>query len=833
MGVTLNYECIDNELPVISAEYYEEAISIWEESIIKWCSRFGDYGVKLKSEIDHDIKQEAINHKKLYLSPNDIIEIQWKCRLGHVWKDTIYNRTHSKSASCPMCKRINSDWDEAIGLNKIYDACMSDEESCKYTLSELIKLKSRYSYTDMSRLTGLSINKIRYTLKNKVETQNTFFDWCIKNSREDLLKQWDFERNLVELHKTTRNVKTQDKVYWVCEKHNESYLCSVVTKKDYIESCNCPKCKQEKIYVTKVKAQGSLYDWCENNGDRGIQIYSEYSKENEYTAYNISWNSNLKVIWICDKGHEWRQSINWRTQKGVGDCPICKADAIHINTLKHNGTLLDWCKNNGIWGNILISEWDTEKNKEIGLELDNVSAKNDTKAYWICPNGHSYFTNIRTRTSMQSGCPLCNTASTSYPEQFIYWALKQIYPDAINRYKASKLENMKHGIEYDIAIHIQNSGYEALCIEYSPMCWHSGKEYRDALKSEYCKANNVIFIQIVDDNDNLDVQEIWNKNYIYFHMDKYKRDLCCEKIVAYILDSLGHSIEEIDIDEVRYNAYLYSKGKVEYEKSLEYLYPELAKEWNILLNRINKKDVYGASTYEAYWTCKQCNYGENREWKECVAYRHKGRHARCPRCNYDWRYKTVFKPSKRGRKLVTDGNNLESNCPEILSEWDYEKNKVTPSEVTIYSSQEAYWLCSKCGYSYEYNISSRTNGNKSCPNCGWNTVKNRYNKEAGKKIICGENDLLSQRPELCKEWDYEKNDMLPSKVGVKSTKKVWWRCPHCSWSWNSMIASRSNGTRCPNCWYSWFAAENGQPQKLRIPYKHQTMPGIQIKPEDF
>ena len=292
--------------------------------------------------------------------------------------------------------------------------------------------------------------------------------------------------------------------------------------KKYINSCRCPKCIEEKRNKTRLINTGSLHDWCQENSERGAQILSEYSKENERTVDEIAWNSSFKVKWICKEGHRWEQMVSWRTKEGLGNCPICRADKAHEKLLNTNGTLLDWCKANEIWGEQFISEWDTEK------------------------------------------------------------------------------------------------------------------------------------------------------------------------------------------------------------------------------------------------------------------------------------------------------------------------NELRPSDVTVLSSRKVYWKCSNCGHSYESAVSNKTTGNKSCPNCGWNTVKNRYNQEAGRKIISGKNDLLSRRPELCKEWDYEKNDKSPSEVGYKSTKKAWWRCPHCSWSWSSIIESRSNGTRCPNCWYSWFVAENGQPQKLKESYEYQNpTSGIRIKPEDF
>jgi hypothetical protein len=54
-------------------------------------------------------------------------------------------------------------------------------------------------------------------------------------------------------------------------------------------------------------------------------------------------------------------------------------------------------------------------------------------------------------------------------------------------------------------------------------------------------------------------------------------------------------------------------------------------------------------------------------------------------------------------------------------------------------------------------------------------------------------------PELSLEWNYEKNDLLPSEVTHKSGKKVWWICSECKHEWQAKIANRANCMGCPKC----------------------------------
>ena len=64
--------------------------------------------------------------------------------------------------------------------------------------------------------------------------------------------------------------------------------------------------------------------------------------------------------------------------------------------------------------------------------------------------------------------------------------------------------------------------------------------------------------------------------------------------------------------------------------------------------------------------------------------------------------------------------------------------------------------------------------------------------------MVGIDDLETVNPELIKEWNYEKNDKLPSQYLPKSGKKVWWKCQKCGHEYHA------NGSdifqkKCPNC----------------------------------
>ncbi len=131
--------------------------------------------------------------------------------------------------------------------------------------------------------------------------------------------------------------------------------------------------------------------------------------------------------------------------------------------------------------------------------------------------------------------------------------------------------------------------------------------------------------------------------------------------------------------------------------NLAYLRPDLEKEWHPD-NNIRSTDVTVSSGKRVYWICSVCNYGKNKEW--------------CSPCNDRARYGC---PACSG-KIVTDRNRLSILYPKISKEWDHNKNKEIPENVSSGSHKEYWWLCSQ-NHSYKSSVASRTERNTGCKQC--------------------------------------------------------------------------------------------------------------------
>lgn len=65
----------------------------------------------------------------------------------------------------------------------------------------------------------------------------------------------------------------------------------------------------------------------------------------------------------------------------------------------------------------------------------------------------------------------------------------------------------------------------------------------------------------------------------------------------------------------------------------------------------------------------------------------------------------------------------------------------------------------------------------------------------GKKVIVGQNDLASQRPQLVKSWQVKKNlPLTPESVTFGSSSKVWWIC-ELGHDWEAIISNRARPSK--------------------------------------
>ena len=117
-------------------------------------------------------------------------------------------------------------------------------------------------------------------------------------------------------------------------------------------------------------------------------------------------------------------------------------------------------------------------------------------------------------------------------------------------------------------------------------------------------------------------------------------------------------------------------------------------------------------------------------------------------------------------KLEKLENSLPRLFPDLMKEWDYDKNTWSPFEVTHGSSYKAWWLCSKKRHSWRTSVHNRTGDrHHGCPQCFRDC-----------RVPNATNNLAAVYPQFTIEWSDKNGSLRPEDVFAGSKKKVWWKC---------------------------------------------------------
>lgn len=193
---------------------------------------------------------------------------------------------------------------------------------------------------------------------------------------------------------------------------------------------------------------------------------------------------------------------------------------------------------------------------------------------------------------------------------------------------------------------------------------------------------------------------------------------------------------------------------------------ELMEQWDYEKNKdLNLEKLTLGSGKIAWWKCEKGHSYDATIKSKTIG------NLKCPICS--------------NRRILKGYNDLSTTNPELLLEWDYEKNSISPDEITAGAEKMIWWICPK-GHSYQSLVYNRKKG-AGCPYCD------------GKKVLVGYNDLATTNPEIAKEWDYKKNgDLKPTDITAGSHKKVHWKCQY-GHEWIVSAKERNMGQNCPYC----------------------------------
>jgi len=557
-------------------------------------------------------------------------KVWWKCsKCGYKWQIAIRNRVNG--SHCPCCinkvavegindlttthPEIAKEWhptmnngltpqDITAGSNKdIWWICLHCENKWKTTVYH-------------RAIKGSGCPKCRHSKRLNYGTkENLLF------THPEIAKDWHPTKNK-KLKPEMFSKNSRYKIWWKC------HVCGKEIETEIKNYSGCKTCKKQIILNNK------------NLSITHPQLLSEWdnNKNTIIKPVDVLASSPKKVWWKCVKcGYEWQAKISNRAVLGRG-CPCCSNRVIVVGVNDLATTHPEIAK-----------EWHPTKNKD--LTPQKVTYGSNKKVWWLCPKGHEYQATIGHRTcGVGTNCPICNSGrQTSFAEQAVYYYVKKLYPDAINRYTADFLGRM------ELDIYIPSINY---AIEYDGEPWHKGsaKLKREERKYILCKSKNIKLVRFREEEAPLtafiaDTQ---------FCRDRLYEHSTLEHTIQLLLERLNFKSMGCPLDvNIERDRYEILKYKYELKKdTLLDKFPDVAKEWHPTKNGDLKPSMFKAGTdHKVWWLCPTCG----NEYEAAINKRATNKNPTgCPKCG-------ILKNSKKRMKAV---NMIDIMTNQIIRTFD-------------------------------------------------------------------------------------------------------------------------------------------------------------------
>ena len=483
----------------------------------------------------------------------------------------------------------------------------------------------------------------------------------------NLLDEWDTSVNTaIGISATKVSPYSDKRVHWTCRTCAHKWQAQIKNRTK--KKSGCPACSPVGKAANSSNSLASLFP--------SIADTWHPTKNGSLTPSDVRYASKKEVYWQCSDypEHVFKQGIGKRTAYGKPTCMICTRRLITPETAltaSHPE---------------LIAEWDFEKNQQ---PPDTYSAGSIKKVWWRCsrfPDEHRWEATIKNRVN-GSRCRFCNNQG-SEPEMRLLTELEVLFPSIQYRERLQ-------GIEVDLYL-----PEERIAIEYDGSFWHRDAQSTDRKKNDELKALGVDIIRV----RHAPLEKLGVCDIVVSRPELSKSDL---NQVVRMITQLRSSLSESEIEN-----YLQSPS---FKNDDEFIAacaripgvwqkhnaatkaPELRALWSDK-NEMRLEDFSHGSHKKAWWICKDVD--THPDYLQPIKSKVSG--LGCPYCT---------------GKLVAPEKSFGFKFPDLVADWDTEKNQLSPYEVTYGSKKRIWWKCSACNHCYQATPNNKGNAKTACPAC--------------------------------------------------------------------------------------------------------------------
>lgn len=436
--------------------------------------------------------------------------------------------------------------------------------------------------------------------KRVLEGFNDLKTWCIKNNRNDLIREWDYERNENAPENYIRT--SHSRIVWKCSVCKKSYYAKISDRTS--KGSGCPYCSGRLPVIGK----SDLRTWCEENNREDLIFDWSMELNKGKRMEEFTYASNKKIVWKCHIClNEWITPIYSRTvgNRGCSQCSVSGTSFpeqyLYLVVKSLFQTAVNRDKTNGFELDIFIPEY------KIGIEYNGIYyhnglEKNDEKKQKMCRENNIHllqiYDDIKDRMNTR--------------KDILYWkysrnknqmeCLAQQVISWINCY--TDIEISKDGIDWSIIY------------KYARINTYNVK-YEDSLAF---KSPEIAAEWDEQHNEHITPRQVSNGSH---------------DIYSWVCKKCGNTFLMKICDRTRKNgagcpkcgkrkqidSWINSRTKVKsfYDWCVENNRQDLLSEWDNVKNNLSPKDYPYGSNQKVWWKCQICG----NEWLASIYNRKK------------------------------------------------------------------------------------------------------------------------------------------------------------------------------------------------------------------
>ena len=249
--------------------------------------------------------------------PQSVKAIWWKCKNGHSWKAPIQRRYIG--GGCPYCagqiviKGVNDLQSRHPILAEQWDFQKNHQRpdeihACKNDYAWWICHKGHSWKARINNRTSHGRGCPYCSGFLAIPGETDLFTRC-----PQLAKEWDYSKNTLNIYTTSEYSKKR--AWWKC--NNGHSWSAVVHSRSRRNGTGCPYCSGLKA----IPGETDL-----------LTVAPHLAKEWDYerntaNITNITLKSNVKIWWVCNRGHTWKASV---CSRAIGSgCHYCAGKVIY------------------------------------------------------------------------------------------------------------------------------------------------------------------------------------------------------------------------------------------------------------------------------------------------------------------------------------------------------------------------------------------------------------------------------------------------------------------------------------------------------------------------